>query len=138
MQAAHEGVGAVPQADLNVSGEPAPLTPKQELSLYRIVQEALTNIRKHAHATGVRVDLSFQPDNVQLQVVDDGQGFEVPDSLMALAQGSHFGLLGMQERAWAVGASLSIKSAPGHGARLQVVMPRHPGWTEVNADKEPG
>lgn len=123
VRAAREGMGAVPHARLEVSGQPVSLETEQELALYRITQEALTNIRKHAHATGVRVDLSFDTLNVRLDISDDGQGFEVPSSVNEFVQRDSFGLMGIQERVWVVGGTLTIKSAPGHGTRLSVTMP---------------
>ncbi len=123
VHAARDGEGGVPDAEFNLVGRPTPLTTEQELALYRIAQEALTNIRKHAHATGLRIDLSYEPEHVRLEVTDDGQGFTVPDSVITLAQGNHFGLMGMQERAWSVGATLTVESQPGRGTHLQVTMP---------------
>ena len=123
VHAARDGQGGVPDAEFNLAGKPCALTPDQELALYRIAQEALTNIRKHAHATGLRIDLSFEPEHVRLEVTDDGQGFTVPDSVISLAQGNHFGLMGMQERAWSVGATMTVDSQPGRGTHLQVTMP---------------
>jgi len=123
VRAAREGDGAIPDAKLRVTGQPAHLSSEQELALYRITQEALTNIRKHAQATGVRVDLTFDSETVRLEVTDDGQGFEVPASLTELAQRDNFGLMGIQERVWAVGGMLSIQSAPGRGTQLRVTMP---------------
>lgn len=123
VRAAREGEGAVPHVKLEVSGQPITLGAEQELALYRITQEALTNIRKHARATGVRVELAFTDSTVRLDVSDDGRGFEVPASLNELAQRGSFGLMGIQERVWAVGGSLSVKSAPGRGTRVTVTLP---------------
>lgn len=123
VRAMREGEGAVPHARLDVSGTPVNLSPDQDLALYRITQEALANVRKHAHATGVRVDLSHDTSTVQLEIRDDGQGFEVPAALIELARRCSFGLVGIQERVWAVDGALSVTSAPGHGTRLCVTMP---------------
>ena len=123
VRAARVGDGAIPDAKLRVTGQPAHLSSEQELALYRITQEALMNIRKHARATGVRVDLTFDAETVRLEVNDDGEGFEMPASLTELAQRDSFGLIGIQERVWAVGGMLSIQSAPGRGTQLRVTMP---------------
>jgi signal transduction histidine kinase len=122
VRAMREDVGAVPHARFEVSGQPMSLKAERELALYRITQEALTNIRKHAHATGVRVDLIFDDSTVRLNISDDGRGFEMPNSLNEFAQRGSFGLMGIQERVWAVGGTLSINSTPGHGTRLSVTM----------------
>jgi signal transduction histidine kinase len=120
---ARQGPGAVPQVKLEIPQEPVHLPPQQELALYRITQEALTNARKHAHPTGVRVSLEISETEILLGIADDGEGFEVPDSLADLAQKGCFGLMGIQERVWAMGGRLSIQSAQGEGTHLQVCMP---------------
>lgn len=123
VQAARRGDGAIPHAKFKTTGQQFPMSPEHELALYRITQEALANIRRHAHATGVTVELSFGSDRVKLEVADDGKGFEEPSSLTDFARHDHFGLLGIQERVWAVGGSLSIQSSPGQGTRLHVTIP---------------
>jgi PAS domain S-box-containing protein len=90
-----------------------------ETTLYRIAQEALTNVAKHARAKNVDVLLERRPDHVLLIVEDDGVGFEIGDPGAAR---HGFGLLGMQERAALVGASLEIESAPGRGTTILVRM----------------
>jgi signal transduction histidine kinase len=120
---ARQGPGAVPQVKLEIPEEPVHLPPQQELALYRITQEALTNARKHAHPTGVRVSLEISDTEILLGIADDGEGFEVPDSLADLAQKGCFGLMGIQERVWAMGGRLSIQSTRGEGTHLQVCMP---------------
>lgn len=121
--AAREGEGAVPHASLHVQGEAERLEPSVELALFRIAQEALANIRRHARATGLELRLMVEPAAVTLEVHDDGLGFEVPESLAGLAAHGHFGLLGMQERAWAAGGALEVAATPGLGTRLRVRIP---------------
>jgi signal transduction histidine kinase len=123
VRAAHTGEGAVPHARLNVTGPPVDLRPEMELALYRITQEALSNVRKHARATGVRVDLAFLPGRVELEIADDGEGFAVPTSLAELGQHGRFGLMGIQERVWALEGDLSIRSETRQGTRLSVSIP---------------
>lgn len=115
--------GHGPRARLDVSGPVPCLSPEQELALYRITQEALANVRKHASAHEVRVRLSFNRAAMRLEVDDDGVGFTVPASFAQLAQHDNFGLMGIEERTWAVGGQVSIQSAPGEGTRLVVTMP---------------
>jgi signal transduction histidine kinase len=117
------GEGAIPHAKFETIGQQSPLSPELELALYRITQEALTNIRKHAVATRVKVELSFGFGVVKLEVTDDGKGFEEPWSLTDFAQLDHFGLLGIQERVWTVGGSLTIHSSPGQGTNIVVTIP---------------
>ncbi len=90
-----------------------------ETALYRIAQEALTNVAKHARATHVEIVLERRGNQVQLVVEDDGKGLEVE----ADGSGRGFGLVGMRERAALVGASLEIESSPGMGTTILVRMP---------------
>jgi signal transduction histidine kinase len=123
VRSARQGPGAIPQIKLEVPQEPLHLSPQQELALYRITQEALTNARKHARPTGVRVSLEINGGEIHLVIADDGEGFQMPESLTDLAQQGCFGLMGIQERVWAMGGNLIIQSAPGQGTQLQVRMP---------------
>jgi two-component system, NarL family, sensor histidine kinase UhpB len=104
------------------------LASETETTLYRIAQEALTNVAKHAQAKNVDVILERRSDSVLLIVEDDGVGFEPPAANGGRsAQG--FGLLGMQERAALVGASLQIESAAGKGTTVFVRMDAAPRST---------
>lgn len=91
--------------------------------LFRINQEAISNIIRHADAKVVKISLSFTTNEVCLQVVDDGQGFA---KNLLYEQGPHpqkLGLLGIKERAELVGGSVTIETAPGQGVSLQVCLP---------------
>ncbi|MCU0491904.1 MAG: GAF domain-containing protein [Chloroflexaceae bacterium] len=92
-----------------------------EQPLYRIVQEALNNVVKHAHASNVRVQLEFSAERVRVQVVDDGDGFEVDAPQL---DGRHLGLVSMRERAAEVGGSMELRSAIGGGTTLVVTVAR--------------
>lgn len=87
-----------------------------------MLQEALTNALKHAHARNVRVGLGYEEEVVILSVVDDGQGLDVPDSA-ALSQAKGIGILGMRERLELLGGSLEIQSSPGEGTHLKAYVP---------------
>jgi signal transduction histidine kinase len=101
-------------------GEDAPrLRPEVEQELYRIAQEALNNVLKHAHAGRVTVRLGAVGGRAALEVADDGVGFEP-----ALRGGDGFGLPGMRERVERLGGSLRIESAPGAGTRVRAEVPR--------------
>jgi signal transduction histidine kinase len=95
-----------------------PLPPRVEVALYRVCQEALTNIASHARASRVTVRLVATPEAVQLTVRDDGHGFD-PSSV---ADDRH-GIVGMRERVEMLGGSLEIGSDPGKGTRLDVTVP---------------
>jgi signal transduction histidine kinase len=96
-----------------------PLNPEVCLTLYRCAQEALTNIRKHAHATKVLLRLSTSDEQVELTVLDNGQGCEPIHEQST----SGFGLRGMRERVVLLDGRLSAGPEPGHGWRVEVVLP---------------
>jgi two-component system sensor histidine kinase UhpB len=135
LRALAEGRGvddrSAPRVHLAVEGSSAALTDEQELGLYRITQEALTNARKHARASHVWVDLRFEPEEVRLQIRDDGHGFSVPDNLTELTQNGNYGLMGIQERAWVLNGSLEIDSEPGGGTRIRVTIPLEAGVSRM-------
>jgi signal transduction histidine kinase len=87
-----------------------------ETALYRVVQEAMTNVARHAGATRVDVLVERGADRVLVMVEDDGAGFE-PDRV---ERGAHFGLLGLRERADALGGTLTVESRPGAGTTVVV------------------
>lgn len=92
------------------------------ISLYRFLQEALTNVARHAQATRVDVCLENEGDAVRLSVTDDGRGFDVTQALGREAAPSGIGLRGMQERIEALGGMLQISSRPGAGASVTAVV----------------
>jgi two-component system, NarL family, sensor histidine kinase UhpB len=114
-----EGVRVEVQAP---DGEP-PLPPELALTLFRITQEAVNNVLKHAGAGCVSIALLHKPGQVSLLIADDGSGFDVSQSAQQAVGLGRLGLLGLQERAELVGGALSIDSAPGQGTRLQVDIP---------------
>jgi PAS domain S-box-containing protein len=100
--------------DLNVDGDSV-LQPDIQIALYRITQEALNNVAKHAGASAVTVDLACKPDRTVLRVRDNGAGFE-PENVLP----DRFGLGIMHERAQGIGAAILIDSEPGKGTRISV------------------
>lgn len=109
-----------PEVELDVA--PCRLPAHVEVALYRIAQEALQNVVKHARAQRVSVRLSTAAGAVHLVVEDDGQGFR-PEELGRERPSPSYGMVGMQERAELVGARLSVTSTPGAGTRVQVEVP---------------
>jgi signal transduction histidine kinase len=99
--------------------------------VFRIVQESLTNVTRYAQARQVQDSLQRQPDDdaLLLQVRDDGCGFDTAEA----ARRNSFGLLGMQERAMALGGALDIESAPGQGTQVRVTIPLYYAshWQEL-------
>lgn len=98
------------------------LTSSQEAAIYRIVQEALVNIKKHAHANETRVALSYKPEAVSVTISDNGKGFKLDQANNSVPMG-HMGLAGMEERAEMLGGNLSINSSPGNGTLVVLTIP---------------
>jgi signal transduction histidine kinase len=98
------------------------LAPEVEASSYRIIQEALTNIAKHARATSCRVYLQRLPSTVLITVEDDGTGF-VESQRDPTSGTAGLGLIGIRERAAHLGGSVRIETAPGRGTRITVELP---------------
>jgi signal transduction histidine kinase len=94
-----------------------------QISTFRIAQEALQNVVKHANATQVTLSLNLAETDLTLHIADDGSGFVVPDRPTYLAQEGHFGLLGMKERAQLHGGTLQIESQTGQGTTVSVRFP---------------
>ena len=115
-----EEKGIAVDIDLGLSGR---LPPELETVLYRIVQESLTNVAKHARAEHVSVAVDQPDDTVaRLRVRDDGVGFD-PGNLAQLLREGHFGLAGMRERASLAGGTMEVGSLPGHGTTVEVRLP---------------
>ncbi len=111
------------KVELECSGrEPSDLDPARQLVLFRIAQEALTNVARHASAEEAEVHLDFHGDSVRLEVRDDGDGFS-PQSVPA----GHYGLRNMEERAAKVGGTLKVLSQPGEGTRVVAEVPLSSG-----------
>jgi len=102
------------------------LPPEAELALYRIGQETLNNVVRHAHASRADLLIIFGEQEISLEVNDDGIGFEMPRSPTDFAPSGHFGLLGIRERAELIGARLEVRSEAGQGTRLSVRLPAQP------------
>ncbi|MEM7034250.1 MAG: cache domain-containing protein [Chloroflexota bacterium] len=111
------------QIKLEIEGEAIGLNPDLETTIYRLVQESLSNIRKHAQATQVRIIVRFLARQTVLEVHDNGIGFDVPQSTTDLAHTGSFGLLGMEERANLFGGDLFLQSARNQGSIIRVVLP---------------
>jgi ligand-binding sensor domain-containing protein/signal transduction histidine kinase len=102
--------------EVKISGKPDRLPELVESNLLRIAQEAVTNALKHSNASKILVEVAFEDSLVRLRIVDDGDGFDVNVPLSSTI--SHFGLVGMRERADQIGFELVINTAPGHGTEI--------------------
>ncbi len=121
------------QIGLVFEGEMQPLPGGVKTTLFRIIQEAITNVIKHARASHIQVRLVYNERVVVAEVIDDGRGFD-PKRLDGTSRS--FGLLGMRERASLLGGRLEIHSQPGHGTRVKVVIP-YPETVEQIEDEHP-
>ena len=109
--------------DLKVIGGEKRFSPEVESLLFRIVQEALNNIRKHAQASEAQVVVEFTEDRTIMIISDNGQGFELSESSSALPRSGRLGLAGMHERARLLDGTLEVKSTPSKGTILIVEVP---------------
>jgi signal transduction histidine kinase len=100
-----------------------PLLDEVAVNLYRVTQEALANVARHAAARQVTIALAWQDSHLSLTLQDDGRGFVVPDTLHRLAAEGHFGLVGMQERVNLIGGAWTVDSTPGQGTTVHIVWP---------------
>jgi signal transduction histidine kinase len=90
------------------------------VNLFRVVQEALTNISKHSQARQVDIQLMGEGGDLSMTILDDGCGFALPGDIEDLVALGHFGLVGLRERVNLIGGKLSLQSEPGQGTRLLV------------------
>ena len=118
------------EASVSASDD-APLDPLTEITVFRIVQECLINVQKHANATQVEVSIRWKSSSLEVLVRDDGRGFD-PSSLAPGTEGAGMGLLSMKERAKLLGGDLSIHSSPDGGCDISLHVP--PQEVEVGAD----
>nr|WP_290666635.1 sensor histidine kinase [Ardenticatena sp.] len=109
--------------ELDVANEAYRMPVELSVHLFRIFQEALNNVRRHANATHIQVRLYIVEAMCHLTIQDNGVGFDVPASLPNLAAAGHFGLVGMWERVQAIGGQLRITSRRGEGTRIDVEVP---------------
>jgi signal transduction histidine kinase len=115
----YDGIGS----KLEVLGDEKRFAPEFESSLFRIVQEALNNIRRHAQASEASVIIDFTKDRVRVTISDNGRGFELAGRVDDLPRIGKLGLVGMQERARLLGGTLEVQTTPGKGTTLIVEVP---------------
>lgn len=115
--------GGAVDFEVEVDGTPAQLPMRTEAALLRIAQGAMGNVVKHAGATRCRVTLTYEPDEVRLDVVDNGQGFDVDATPTKPTGLGHIGLDAMRTRAKELGGELVVESAPGGPTAVSVSMP---------------
>jgi signal transduction histidine kinase len=108
------------EVELDVGGDVATLTDSQKIVLFRVVQESLSNIRKHSRATRALVRIRARSGYVSLEVSDNGCGFAAPDARAK----RRLGLVGVVERVRLLGGDVEIESSPGNGVLVRATLPR--------------
>ena len=108
------------QSHIDMAGAQIPM--EMQISIYRIVQEALTNVLRHARATSVNLDLVCDTRNIEISIQDNGQGFDFR-SVRKKETHKQLGLLGIQERVEILAGTFSVQSAPGTGTTLRINIP---------------
>jgi len=112
------------EVQIEVHGTPHEFPPVVHTTLYRVLQEAINNIARHAQAQHARLVFQWQPQALHIEIHDDGRGFTFDPHHLATA--GHFGLLGMRERLHLIHASLEVRTAPGQGTHLFITVPYDP------------
>jgi signal transduction histidine kinase len=109
---------------LEIRGDPDSLSSAQRITVFRVIQEALANVREHSGASSVAVRLRARRSAIDVQIVDDGTGFEVERALAKAAQRGRLGLVGMSERVRMLGGTFDVESRPGGPTTLKFTLPR--------------
>jgi len=109
--------------DLKFSRLPESLSPEIEVTMYRIIQEALNNAAKHSEATRLSIHCAKDGSLLTIRIKDNGKGFDQHDQAVNAAEHSGMGLLNMKERAAFIGGTVSIRSSPKKGMEIKVQLP---------------
>ncbi|HEY5058266.1 MAG TPA: sensor histidine kinase [Gaiellaceae bacterium] len=115
--------GSAVRCEVDVTRASIHLSPELETVVYRVVREALVNVRKHAPNAHASVTLEPLGDLLRLAIVDDGPGFD-ENTPLGHTNGARYGLIGMRERVESVGGTWSLATAPGAGTRIEITLPR--------------
>jgi signal transduction histidine kinase len=107
---------------LVIEGNDRILPPSVEITIFRVIQEALNNIKHHSKASEANINLKFSPDSLSILIQDNGQGFYQPENLPKLAIEGKLGLIGIQERIVSLGGKFEVNSKPGSGTELSIIL----------------
>ena len=114
------------EASLHVQGVEYRFPQEIEILLFRVVQEALRNIEKHAQASNVEVSIRFEDAKTAITITDNGIGFQIPTKISDLSRSGKLGLVGMEERVRLLNGSIEVKSEPGEGTSVLIEAPTQP------------
>jgi signal transduction histidine kinase len=109
--------------DISVVGEEHKMSSLSEVTAFRVVQEAISNIQRHAQARSGAVTLEFDEDRLLLEVKDHGVGFQPPERLGTYVSKSKLGMMGMEQRILSIGGRLEVDSTPGRGTAIRATIP---------------
>jgi PAS domain S-box-containing protein len=109
--------------NMSISGSQRRLAPEKELIIFRIAQEAISNVRRHSEASTVNMSIDIDDAALTLFINDDGRGFNIPQRASELVQSGRLGIVGMRERARLVGGTLIVQSEPGKGTNVTLRVP---------------
>jgi signal transduction histidine kinase len=96
-----------------------------KITIFRVIQESLNNVIKHAQATNVNIHLHFEEKDVRISVFDNGVGFDRDQVQQRRTNRPSLGLAGMEERAALVGGTVTVQSRPGYGTEIEALIPYH-------------
>jgi signal transduction histidine kinase len=122
---------------VDIMGIEVPMDEAARITMFRIIQESLNNIIKHAGASHVQIDLEFREDNVHIMVRDNGAGFDLEAVRIRRSNRPSLGLAGMEERAVLLGGTVQIHSRPGYGTEVEATIPYQVENVEVKDDYTP-
>ena len=108
------------ETKLKIIGKEKRLIPETELSLFRIAQEAMNNVRKHAHASAIEIRIEFTESRITMSVSDNGRGFELPNTISHFAREQKLGLIGIDERVRLHNGVYEVKSSLGKGTTIYI------------------
>jgi len=111
------------RVEMEEQGTERELEPPLERAVMRIVGESLRNVAQHAEAHAAKLRLDYGQDQITVIIEDDGKGFEPEPTMAAAAEGGHFGLAGMRERAESIGGTFTVLSQLGRGSVVTAVLP---------------
>jgi len=121
---------------VDILGEERDLEDAVKITIFRIIQESLNNIIKHAQASHVNIHLRFEEKNVRINVRDNGIGFDLDRAKKNSASRPSLGLAGMQERAALLGGSVSVQSRPAYGTEVEALIPYHHAEPDLHTLEE--
>ncbi len=124
------------QIRLDLMADAHSLPVETRMTIFRIYQELMANVLRHSQASEVRISLTLDEAQTELEMQDNGRGFQPPSHWIELARNDHFGLVGVQERARSLDGRVVLRTQPGEGTLVRVIVPRQPEAVETTGIHE--